>query len=63
MPDRSDSATSHTFHKDQGMERPAPDESDVGPEIVAYRLNRSPLALVCAPGARDWMDATDERFA
>lgn len=62
-PDGSDSATSDTFHKDQGMERPAPDESNTCPEIIAYRLNRSPLPLVCAPGQRDWMDATDEGFA
>jgi hypothetical protein len=32
--------------------------------LVAYKLQRMPhQALVCAPGSRAWMDATDERFA
>ena len=32
-------------------------------ELAAYRLNESGPPLVCAPAARAWMDATDERFA
>ena len=31
--------------------------------LTAYRLPPSPLPLVCAPTAREWMDATDERYA
>jgi hypothetical protein len=32
-------------------------------ELTAYRLHHAPLPLVCAPGARAWMDATDQRYA
>ena len=32
-------------------------------ELTAYRLHHSALPLVCAPTAREWMDATDERYA
>ena len=62
-PNGSDNATSDRSPEDRNTERPVPDESDTSPEIIAYRLNRSSPPLVCAPGARDWMDATDERFA
>ena len=33
------------------------------PTLIAYRLNPTPMRLVPAPGARDWMEATAERFA
>lgn len=39
------------------------DESGAQPELAAYRLHHSPLPIVCAPGARAWMDATDQRYA
>lgn len=32
-------------------------------ELTAYRLHQSPLPLVCAPASREWMDATDQRYA
>jgi hypothetical protein len=32
-------------------------------EFTAYRLHHMALKLVPAPGARDWMDATDQRYA
>jgi hypothetical protein len=32
-------------------------------ELTAYTLDRTPLPLTCAPSARQWMDATDQRYA
>lgn len=32
-------------------------------ELTAYRLHRSPSEIVCAAPSREWMDATDERYA
>ncbi len=38
-------------------------ETDAKPMFTAYRLPHAPLALASAPGQRDWMDATDQRYA
>jgi hypothetical protein len=32
-------------------------------ELTAYRLHDSSVRLVCAPTEREWMDATDQRYA
>jgi hypothetical protein len=39
--------------------------SDEGenPKLIAYRIGWHPMRLVVAPPSRDWMDATDDRFA
>ena len=39
------------------------DRPTTSKELVAYQLNESGPPLLCAPTARAWMDATDERFA
>ncbi|MGE0704819.1 MAG: DUF6065 family protein [Vicinamibacterales bacterium] len=44
-------------------EAPRTVETDAQPVFTAYRLHHAPLALASAPGQRDWMDATDQRYA